>query len=374
MEVKGVNSEGGVTEQDEQWMRRALRLAARGKGLASPNPMVGAVVVRDGKVVGESFHRYDRVLHAEVAALKQAGEAARGADLYVTLEPCCHVGRTPPCIDCIIAAGVRRVFIATEDPNPQVRGRGIASLRREGIEVHVGLLREEAVRLNEAFFFAMEHGRPLVTLKLGLTLDGRIAAWDGSSRWITSEASRRKVHQMRFEADAVLVGIGTILADDPSLDVRGARRKRIQKVVLDSGLRTPPEARLFSSQDPVVIFHGPNAGGPDRRRLQSRADLVGVRRARYGLDWCRILEELHRRQIRHVVVEGGAHVATSLVAHVRPVRVALFYSPKFLGSEGLPCIRSLGKRPVTEALALKDVTWKRIGEDLMLTGVLREVE
>lgn len=358
--------------EHEKWMRRALTLAARGRGLASPNPLVGAVVVKDGEAVGEGYHRYDRVRHAEVIALEKAGERAAGADLYVTLEPCCHTGRTPPCVGAIIRAQVRRVFVATRDPNPQVRGRGIAELRRHGVEVRVGLLEEEAQHLNRPFFFAMEHHRPWVTLKLAVTLDGRIAAWDGSSRWITGEVSRRAVHRLRFEADAVLVGIGTVLADDPSLDVRGVRRKRIVKVILDSHLRIPSAARLFSSGDPVLIFHGPDVAGSERRRLAARAELVGVRRFRGGLDWRRLLEELDRRQIRQLLVEGGSRVATSLLAQVRPLELVLFFAPKILGADGLQAVGSLGKRTLADALALGDVTVRRSGEDFVVRGLLGE--
>ncbi|GAB4237298.1 MAG: bifunctional diaminohydroxyphosphoribosylaminopyrimidine deaminase/5-amino-6-(5-phosphoribosylamino)uracil reductase RibD [Acidobacteriota bacterium] len=362
----------GFEPEHERWMRRALALAARGRGLASPNPLVGAVVVKDGVVVGEGYHRYDRVRHAEVIALEQAGERAAGADLYVTLEPCCHTGRTPPCVDAIIRAQVRRVFVATRDPNPQVQGRGVAELRRHGVEVRVGLLQEEAASLNRPFFFAMEHHRPWVTLKLAMTLDGCIAAWDGSSRWITGELSRRSVHRLRFEADAVLVGVGTVLVDDPSLDVRGVRRKRILKVILDSNLRIPSEARLFSSQDPVLIFHGPDVAGSERRRLAGRADLVGVRRLRGGLDWRRILEELDRRQIRHLLIEGGSRVATSLLAQVRPLELVLFFAPKLLGAEGVHGIGSLGKRTLADAPILEDMSVRRSGEDFVVRGLLRE--
>ncbi|RPI27190.1 MAG: bifunctional diaminohydroxyphosphoribosylaminopyrimidine deaminase/5-amino-6-(5-phosphoribosylamino)uracil reductase RibD, partial [Acidobacteria bacterium] len=240
-------------------MKRALRLARRGVGRVSPNPLVGAVIVKDGIIVGEGYHVYERKDHAEVVALRAAGPLARGADLHLNLEPCSHFGRTPPCVESIIQAGIRRVSIATLDPNPLVSGQGIEALRKHGIEVHEGICREEALRLNEKFFHFIQTGRPFVLLKLAMTLDGRIATASGESRWITGEAARRIVHGWRYEYDALLVGVNTVLADDPSLDTRGSRQKPLTKVILDSGLRTPATARLFSTPGAVVIFHGSDA-------------------------------------------------------------------------------------------------------------------
>src|SRR5262245_19638037 len=236
----------------ETLMRRALELAERGRGLTSPNPMVGAVVARNGEIVGEGFHERAGGPHAEVVALRAAGELARGATLYVTLEPCNHVGRTPPCVDAVVAAGVRRVVSAVADPNPRVRGNGAAALEAAGIAVAVGCLAERARSDNRAFFTAMERRRPHVTLKWAMTLDGKIAARDGSARWITGPEARLEAHRMRAESDAVLIGIDTALADDPALDVRldPPWPRQPWRVVVDSRGRLPVTARLLTAGDP----------------------------------------------------------------------------------------------------------------------------
>ncbi|MGH7265650.1 MAG: bifunctional diaminohydroxyphosphoribosylaminopyrimidine deaminase/5-amino-6-(5-phosphoribosylamino)uracil reductase RibD, partial [Candidatus Rokuibacteriota bacterium] len=237
---------------DREWMARALALAARGSGLTSPNPAVGAVIVRDGTVVGEGWHSMAGALHAEAEALAAAGARARGATCYVTLEPCAHHGRTPPCVEALIASGVARVVAACRDPHPLVDGRGLARLGAAGVDVAVGVGEPEARALNRAFFVAVAAGRPHVTLKSAMTLDGKIAAWDGESRWITGKAARREAHRLRFAADAVLVGIGTVLRDDPELTVRvpDAPPKEPFRVVADSRLRIPPDARLLRAGDP----------------------------------------------------------------------------------------------------------------------------
>ena len=353
-------------------MKRALRLAARGEGRASPNPMVGAVVVRDGVLAGEGYHVYDLRTHAEAAALRMAGSRSRGADLYVTLEPCCHQGRTPPCAAAVAEAGVRRVFVAVEDPNPLVEGKGISYLRRRGIEVEVGLCRNEAVRLNEVFFHYIRTGRPFVTLKLAMTLDGRIAARSGESKWITGARARRYVQRLRFRSDAVLVGVETVLADDPSLNVRWKKEKRITRVILDSRLRCPAEARLFESGDPVVIFHGPEAAAADLRRLGSRATLVSVTSGAAGLEWDLVLAELGRRSITSLLVEGGGRVAASLLAGHRANRLNFFYAPKILGGDGISGIGPLGLQPLAGAIPAFKTSVRRFGEDFLLDGLVEE--
>ncbi|HXG16876.1 MAG TPA: bifunctional diaminohydroxyphosphoribosylaminopyrimidine deaminase/5-amino-6-(5-phosphoribosylamino)uracil reductase RibD, partial [Calidithermus sp.] len=248
---------------DERFMRRALALAERARGLTSPNPLVGAVVVRDGQVVGEGFHEAAGRPHAEVAALEAAGDRARGATLYVTLEPCVHQGRTPPCLPRLLASGVARVVVAATDPDPRVDGRGVAALQAAGVSVSVGVLGEEAARQNRAFFTAMRYGRPLVTLKAAATLDGRIADVHGRSRWITGEAARREAHRLRSEHDAIVVGIGTVLSDDPALTVRLGRPwpREPWRVVLDALGRTPPTARVLTAATPAraLIAVGPDA-------------------------------------------------------------------------------------------------------------------
>jgi diaminohydroxyphosphoribosylaminopyrimidine deaminase/5-amino-6-(5-phosphoribosylamino)uracil reductase len=354
----------------QEWMKRALRLAARGEGLASPNPMVGAVVVSNGALAGEGYHLYDRRTHAEVAALRMAGSRSRGADLYVTLEPCCHQGRTPPCATAVVEAGVRRVFVAVKDPNPLVEGKGISYLRRRGVEVEVGLCRNEAARQNEAFFHYIRTGRPFVTLKLAMTLDGRIAASSGESKWITGAKARAYVQRLRFRSDALLVGIETVLADDPSLNVRWKQEKRITRVILDSRLRCPGGARLFESGDPVVIFHGEAKSDHDMERLGGRAALVRVSSGDRGLDWDEILTELGQRSITSLLVEGGGQVGASLLARHQANRLNFFYAPKILGSEGKDGIGPLGLQSLVEAIPVCKTSIRRLGDDFLLDGVL----
>jgi len=362
--------EESFKQDHRNWMKRALRLAARGKGLASPNPMVGAVVVRDGALVGEGYHLYAKRDHAEVLALRQAGDRSRGADLYVSLEPCAHVGRTPACAVAVAEAGIKRVFVAVGDPNPLVAGQGIEYLRRRGVEVEVGLCREAAARLNEAFFHFIQTGRPFVTLKLAMTLDGKIAASGGESKWITGPRSRRRVQKTRFASDAILVGIETLLVDDPSLNVRWKQGKRITKVILDSRLRCPVGARIFDSADPVIIFHGPSTSDEDRRRLQSQATLVEVGTGRAGLEWDAILAELGRRSIAGLLVEGGGRIAASVLGEGRVNRLNLFYASKILGSEGIDGIGPLGNRSLSDAISLSEFSVCRLGPDFLLDARL----
>ena len=351
-------------------MRRALRLARRGAGRASPNPMVGAVVVRNGAIVGEGSHVFSRRDHAEIIALRNAGERSRGADLFLNLEPCSHTGRTPPCVEEIIRAGIKAVHVATRDPNPLVNGKGIERLEEAGIAVYEGLCEAQALVLNEPFFHLVRTGKPFVTLKLALSLDGRIATRSGSSQWITGDKARRVVHRLRYEHDAILVGIGTVAQDDPSLNVRGKRKNRIVKMVLDSGLRTDPEARLFHSRDPVVIFHSERASKTGARRLSRRAELVGVARDLHGLKWAEILEETGRRGLNSLLIEGGGTVAASALQAEAVQRMALFYAPTIIGGDGLPGFGPLGVESLEKAFRVDLTRIRRLGDDFVLEARL----
>ena len=358
------------TRPHSTYMRRALRLARRGAGRVSPNPMVGAVVVRDGEIVGEGYHVFSRRHHAEIMALQKAGEQTRGADLYLTLEPCCHTGRTPPCVEAIMRAGVKAVYVATRDPNPRVNGKGIERLEEAGIEVFEGLCESEATRLNEPFFRLVRTGKPFVTLKLALSLDGRIATSTGSSKWITGDKARGVVHRLRYEHDAILVGIGTVAQDDPSLDVRGRRKNRIVKMVLDSELRTDPEARLFQSRDPVVIFHSEKVSKAGVRRLSQAAALVGVGRDSAGLQWQEILQETGRRGLNSLLIEGGGTVAASALRAGAVQRMMLFYAPTIIGGDGLPGFGPLGVESLEKAFRVDLTRIRRLGEDFLLEARL----
>ncbi len=347
-------------------MLRAIQLARRGMGRVSPNPMVGCVVVREGQIVAEGHHLFAGKDHAEKVALAAAGAAARGADLYVSLEPCHHHGRTPACTEAIVSAGVRRVFAAVLDPNPLVAGSGIEFLRQSGIQAEVGCLEEKATRLNEHFFHFISSKRPFVLLKLAQTLDGKIAGAGGEARWITSLAARRYSQRLRFQYDAILIGVDTLLQDDPSLDVRWKRRNSILKVILDSQLRTPLSARIFESEDQVVIFHRKSAARTLRDELSVRAELVPVPSSTSGLAIADVLDELGRRKVTSLIVEGGSRVATSFLKARVIQRIHFFYAPKILGDRGLSSIGALGTGDLAQAFEVKRLRARSLPPDILV--------
>ena len=363
-------------------MRRALSLAARSVGLSSPNPAVGCVLTRDGRVVGEGFHEYDRRDHAEVVALREAGSLARGATAYVSLEPCSHQGRTGPCADALLAAGVRRVVVATRDPNPVVCGRGIEKLLGAGIEVECGLLEADAREINDAFATFTRTSLPFVTLKVAASLDGRIAAAPGSGSpraWITGEAAREEVHRMRHSADALLTGVGTILADDPLLTDRSGlpRRRPLLRVVLDSALRTPPNSRLVGSANDDVLILFARGSLAAQQALKDR----GVRLEQ--LPACEspgspsrvclatALQRLGAMQTTGVLIEAGAGVNASALNEGLVDRLVLFYAPALLGPDAVPMLASNPIRPLRLQSA-KESTLRKFGDDFAFTTYLRD--
>ena len=352
-------------------MKRALALARRGAGRVSPNPMVGAVVVKNGRRVGEGYHLYDKKDHAEVLALRGAGSEAEKADLYLTLEPCAHHGRTPPCVERILESGIRRVAVATLDPNPQVSGKGIQRLRDAGIEVDIGLCGQMAERLNESFFHYITEETPFVRLKLAMTLDGKIATKHGSSKWITGTRSRRIVHRLRYESDSILVGVNTVLQDDPSLDVRWRRRNTITKVVLDTHLRTPADARIFDSSDRVVIFCDAAASKKRQESLERRALLISAPVSDQGIELGPVFDELGKLEITSVLIEGGASVAASAVRGGHVNSIALFYGPKLMGGTGLSSLADLGVQSLDDVAFVKHMRVRRLGDDFLVEGYLR---
>jgi diaminohydroxyphosphoribosylaminopyrimidine deaminase/5-amino-6-(5-phosphoribosylamino)uracil reductase len=362
---------------DALWMDRALRLAERGIGRTSPNPMVGAVLVKDGRVVGEGAHLAAGGPHAEAVALQAAGEAARGATCYVSLEPCAHVGRTPPCADALVRAGIVRVVAACRDPNPKVDGRGLARLESAGIGVTLGVREAEARALNRAFLCAVTAGRPHVTLKAAMTLDGKIAAADGTSRWITGEAARLEAHRLRFAADAVLVGIGTVLADDPRLTVRhpALPPKELFRVVADSRLRIPVEAEVLRAGDPGRALVACVAPAPSARAEVLRARGVRVLElpgADERVAPRALLDALGTLGVIAVLVEGGGELAGALAEARLVDRVAFFVAPRLLGGREAPGPVGGRGHPLKDALALSDVTTRRLGDDLLIEAdVLR---
>lgn len=371
-------------DQDHLFMSQALDLARRGAGHTSPNPMVGAVVVRDGQVVGTGYHQRAGTPHAEVHALRSAGESARGATLYVTLEPCNHHGRTPPCTEAILAAGVRRVVTAVTDPNPRVTGGGLIRLRQSGLEITTGILEEEARRLNEAFFKYVTTRRPFWIAKYAMTLDGRIATSSGTSRWVTGEEARHHVHTQRAQADAVLAGVGTILTDDPLLTARppqGAARQPV-RVVVDSRLRTPPGARILAdpaSRGAPLWFATTEQAPAERRdallqaaaRNEVPAEVVVVPSREGRVSLAALAEELARREVVSVLAEGGAGIHASALEAGLADKLFCYVAPKLVGGYMAPGpVGGAGVAQMAEAWPVKDLTWEVLGRDLLFTGYL----
>jgi diaminohydroxyphosphoribosylaminopyrimidine deaminase/5-amino-6-(5-phosphoribosylamino)uracil reductase len=357
-------------------MARAIELAARGLGQVSPSPLVGCVIVgQSGETIGEGFYLYERVKHAEVLALEQAGDRARGATAYVSLEPHAHHGRTPPCSDALIRAGVARVVAAVEDPNPLVNGLGFKHLREAGIEVSTGVLSREAERLNEKYFHALRTGRPFVHLKLATSLDGRIATRTGDARWITGEEARARVHLLRHEYDAILVGAGTAKKDDPLLTDRSglARHRPLLRVVLDEHLCLTPEAKLARTarETPVLLFTSAKA---DARRVAALEEcgVVVNTEASGGRDLGAVLEHLASRSIQSVLVEGGAHVAGAFLGAGLVNKVSFFVAPIILGGDAVGAVGGAGALTVEEAVKLRDLEIQRHGRDVEITGYVNK--
>jgi diaminohydroxyphosphoribosylaminopyrimidine deaminase / 5-amino-6-(5-phosphoribosylamino)uracil reductase len=355
---------------DARHMARALELAERGWGAASPNPMVGAVLVRDGKVVGEGWYRGPGAghPHAEVNALSMAGDAARGATLYCTLEPCDHVGHTPPCSRALIAAGIARAVVAAGDPNPIVDGRGVARLRDAGIEVARGPLTDEARRLNEAFEHAVTTGRPLVTLKMAATLDGKVAARDGSSRWITGEAARADVHRLRAGADAIVIGAGTALADDPSLTVRhGAYAGLpVPRVIVDAAGSVPATGRAFDDSAPTIVATTERSNSERRGEwLRAGAEVLVLDESDGGVALEELLSTLGKRDVQGVLVEGGPTLAWSAVAGGLVHKLVLYLAPVLAGGSAAPGILGgAGFAPIGSAEQVRIDEVGRVGDDI----------
>ncbi len=377
---------------DEQHMRRALELARAGVGLVSPNPAVGAVVVdASGREVGAGTHTYEGVKHAEVLALEQAGNASRGGTLYLNLEPCSHQGRTGPCADAVIAAGISRVICSMEDPNPRVAGQGFAKLRAAGITVQVGLFETEAKKLNESFAKYIRRGKPLVTLKSAMTLDGKIAdatkpgtepgsatpATEGARsgyHWITGEAARAHVQQLRHQNDAILAGVGTVMADDPLLTDRSGRprRRKLLRVILDTYLRIPPSSRVVQAAENDVLVLCSTAEEQPRLALEAKG--IRVRQisstADGRPDFAAIIQSLGELEITSLLIEGGALVNGAALASGEVDKVFLYYAPKFFGEGAVPFLA--GESLHGRALCVQRFELHRFGEDFALEGYLRD--
>ena len=350
-------------------MSAALGLGRRNLGRTWPNPSVGCVIVKDGRVVGRGHTQPGGRPHAETEALAQAGDQARGATAYVTLEPCAHHGKTPPCAEALVAAGIRRCVIATGDPDPRVAGSGIAILKKAGIEITEGVLEAEALESNAGFFTRIKLGRPLITLKLATTLDGRIATLSGESKWITGPEARGAGHQLRATYDAIMVGSGTVLADDPELTCRlpGLEDRSPIRVALDTRLRIPPTAKLLADQDRFPTWVVTGAGHPpavlDRLR-HPKTTLIHPSGGDSGRSQLRIvLKELGERGLTRILVEGGAALATSLLKDDLVDRIAWFQAPFVIGNDGMAGIGELGRAELDRIIRFKLLSEQRIGPD-----------
>jgi diaminohydroxyphosphoribosylaminopyrimidine deaminase/5-amino-6-(5-phosphoribosylamino)uracil reductase len=359
----------GVNVSDEAYIGRALALAERGRGLVSPNPIVGAAVVSASRaVVGEGWHEGPGTAHAEVVALREAGEAAHGSTLYTSLEPCAHTGRTPPCVEAIVAAGVARVVSAMRDPNPIVDGRGFAELERNGVEVRHGVLADEAARQNEAFVKHVRTGLPFVTWKMAASLDGKVAARDGSSRWITGESARADVHRLRAWSDAIVVGAGTALIDDPSLTVRepGYRGRPPLRVLVDGRGRVPATGDLFDDAAPTLVATTDLA--PPERRDEwegSGAEVVVLAAEGDRVPIGELVFLLGKRDLQGVLLEGGPTLAFAAIEEGVVDKVVVYLAPKLIGGVDAPTV--LGGRgfaPISSAARLRVRSFDPIGEDL----------
>ena len=363
---------------DQQYMQMALDLAIKGEGYTSPNPMVGAAVVKDGKIVGQGYHEMVGGPHAEVNALNAAGERAVGATLFVTLEPCNHTGRTLPCTQKILQAGIRRVVVAMSDPNENVVGGGSEYLKRHGLEVTTGVCEAQARKLNEAFIKYVTTGQPFVIAKCAATLDGRIATRTGDSKWVTGEAARRFVHRLRHAVDAIMVGINTVTVDNPSLTTRLDDRecKDPVRIILDSHLSIPPSARVLqqtSGSDTILV-----AGKGVERNKKSALERAGARVIEAELrnnqiDMAALMVQLGAREISSILIEGGSRVMASAFSTGIVDKVQFFYAPKILGGDdGVPICSGPGPELMNQSVAIKDIAVHRFDDDVLIEGYIEK--
>lgn len=357
---------------DNLFMQKALQLASRGYGKTSPNPMVGAIIVKGGKIIAQGYHKKAGTPHAEIVALRKAGPRAKGATLYVTLEPCCHTGKkTPPCTNSIIESGIKRVVAAMKDPNPKVSGKGLKALRKAGIEITSGVLKSEAARLNEAFTKYITRQEPFVILKIAQSLDGKIATSKGESKWITGEAARKRVHQLRHETDAILVGIGTVLKDNPSLDCRIKGGTNPYRIVVDSSLRVSPGSKILKFHDHKTIIATTDRASTRKisRLTKLGARVLITKSSRGRVDLNHLMKELGKMEIVNLMIEGGSSLSAAALSSNIVDKVMFFVAPKVIG--GTDSFSSVGGRSpslLKSAFQLKNLTASKYGNDILLEG------
>jgi diaminohydroxyphosphoribosylaminopyrimidine deaminase/5-amino-6-(5-phosphoribosylamino)uracil reductase len=357
----------------ERFMKMALDLALKAKGRTSPNPLVGAVLVKEGKVIGTGYHQKAGMPHAEIEALKATGERARGADLYVNLEPCCTFGKTPPCCDALIKSGVKRVFAGMKDPNPLVSGKGFEILKGVGIETVGGILEEEARKTNEIFIKYITTKKPFVILKSAASLDGKTAAPSGESKWITGEEARGKVHEIRDEVDAVMVGVNTVIRDDPMLTARpkGREEKIPYRIVLDSALKIPENSRLLRDDAKKTIIATTNKCPMEKAASLEAIGAIVIRVEEEGGMVClpALMKKLGEMEITSVLIEGGSRVNASALRSGIVDKVVFFYAPKIIGgADAFPMFGLEGARELKDAIRIKNMEVSRVGEDVMVVG------
>jgi diaminohydroxyphosphoribosylaminopyrimidine deaminase / 5-amino-6-(5-phosphoribosylamino)uracil reductase len=355
------------------YMKLAMKLALKSRGQTFPNPMVGAVVVKSGRIVGTGYHRKAGEAHAEAVALDMAGKKAAGAVLYVTLEPCAHYGRTPPCVEKIISSGIRQVIVGMVDPNPLVNGRGIAILQRHGIKVDIGILKDDLAKINRPFIKYITRRIPFVTVKVGQSLDGKIATRTGHSKWITSDAARAYAHRIRKEFDAIMIGSNTLLRDDPTLDPWFSPKK-LTKIIVDSQLSTPPDANIFANGSKVIIATLATAPGQEtdnRRVLSQKAKILEIKEVSGQIHLRDLLKKLARLEISNIIVEGGGNLIGSLFDEGLVDRCLFFISPKIIGGrDATSSVMGKGVADVGHSFVLKEKRIRPFGPDLLIEGYI----
>lgn len=359
---------------NQEYMRHALELAEKGMGYTSPNPMVGCVVVKDGRIVAEGYHERYGEFHAERNALTRCQEDLTGAKMYVTLEPCCHYGKTPPCTDIIIERGIQKVYIGSMDPNPKVAGKGVRILREHGIEVETGVLENECLALNEIFFHYISSGMPYVAMKYAMTLDGKIAASTGDSKWVTGEEARCHVHLLRKQYRAILVGIGTVLADDPMLNCRIEEKVDPVRVVCDTELRIPLTSQLVKTANEIPTIVACERGDKEKEEVLCQAGVEVIRVPGNGkVDFAALMRELGSRQIDSVLIEGGGEIHGTLLKSGLVQKIYCYIAPKLIGGRDAKSpIGGDGFLRMSEALPISDIEILHLGEDICIGGYIRQ--
>ena len=360
-----------IKSPDEYYMGLALKLALKAKGKTSPNPLVGALVVKAGRIIGRGFHARAGFAHAEIMALDQAGKKAKGATLYVTLEPCAHTGRTPPCVNRIIESGIKEVVVGMIDPNPLNNGKGVSLLKQNNIKVRVGVLTDQLGKINESFIKYITARIPFITVKVAESLDGRIATRTGDSKWITSDKSRAYAHGIRKDYDAIMVGVNTVLRDNPSLNAWFSQKKLI-KIIVDSNLSIAENSNIFANDSQVIIVTLPSRPGQEtenRKSLAAKANILEVKEKSGQINLTDALKKLARLQISNIIVEGGGTLIGSLFDEKLVDRILFFISPKIIGGkDAISSVMGNGVKRIDQAIKLRDLKIRRFGEELLVAA------